>query len=1009
MGPPRRPLLLLLPALLLVQLQLLTPAAATTPPHDYFRLRRACFVRGSVRKCRVILADCLLKKCSRGEMCALSPANEVVCLPKNSWDVKNCGSESQRKSQPCPSGTTIVGFGRGCNYCIKGSVAPATNRACVVRRSGGGVRRECIDISARCRQRGCPGDTVCGLDLNERITCFPRSVKDFQNCRSESFRLQQPCPADAGIRGFGMGCTFCRGGNPFAPPKRACVVLYRHGGTDKKECVDISERCKRRGCPSSTVCGLDLQEKITCFPQSVRAIQNCQSEAFRLQQPCPADTTIRGFGMGCTFCDSFNPFVVPSPSPAPIVTRACVVRRLEGGAIKRECVDISARCKRRACPGDTVCGLDLNENIVCFPRSVKDYENCRSESFRLQQPCPADAGIRGFGMGCTFCVGGNPFVVPNPSPRPTIPSATERACVVRRLQNGIFKRECIDISDKCKQRACPGDTVCGLDLRENIVCFPRTVKDFENCRSESFRLQQPCPADAGIRGFGMGCTFCIGGNPFAPSPKRACVVLYRHGGTDKKECIDISERCKRRGCPSSTVCGLDLQEKITCFPQSVRAIQNCQSEAFRLQQPCPADTTIRGFGMGCTFCDSFNPFVVPSPSPAPIVTRACVVRRLGKGVVKRECVDISARCKRKACPGDTVCGLDLNENIVCFPRSVKDFENCRSESFRLQQPCPADAGIRGFGMGCTFCVGGNPFVVPNPSPRPTIPSATERACVVRRLQDGIFKRECIDISDQCKQRACPGDTVCGLDLRQNIVCFPRTVKDFENCRSESFRLQQPCPADAGIRGFGMGCTFCIGGNPFAPPPKRACVVLYRHGGTDKKECVDISERCKRRGCPSSTVCGLDLQEKITCFPQSLRVIQNCQSEAFRLQQPCPADTTIRGFGMGCTFCDSFNPFVVPSPSPKPTLPPSSERACVSRRLQDGTYKQECIDISLQCHRRGCPRFSVCGLDLEENITCFPQSVRKFENCRSESFRLKWPCPADSGIRGFGMGCTFCVP
>ncbi|KAF0300015.1 hypothetical protein FJT64_023673 [Amphibalanus amphitrite] len=84
---------------------------------------------------------------------------------------------------------------------------------------------------------------------------------------------------------------------------------------------------------------------------------------------------------------------------------------------------------------------------------------------------------------------------------------------------------------------------------------------------------------------------------------------------------------------------------------------------------------------------------------------ACVMRHIGDGEFKEECRSIRAECDQKQCPVDTVCGLDLDENITCFDASVKEFENCGPESFRLQQPCPADAGIRGFGMGCTFCKG----------------------------------------------------------------------------------------------------------------------------------------------------------------------------------------------------------------------------------------------------------------------------------------------------------------
>lgn len=76
--------------------------------------------------------------------------------------------------------------------------------------------------------------------------------------------------------------------------------------------------------------------------------------------------------------------------------------------------------------------------------------------------------------------------------------------------NGSFLKECRDINESCSQQACGENEVCGVNLDGNIQCFDSSVREFENCRDETFRLQQPCPADAGIVGFGQGCTFCKG-------------------------------------------------------------------------------------------------------------------------------------------------------------------------------------------------------------------------------------------------------------------------------------------------------------------------------------------------------------------------------------------------------------------------------------------------------------------------------------------------------------------
>ncbi|XP_037086626.1 uncharacterized protein LOC119107307 [Pollicipes pollicipes] len=661
--------------------------------------------------------------------------------------------------------------------------AQSPERACVV----SGAERACRDISAACSALNCGTSRVCAVALSGALVCLPASARDFKNCGPERLRLTQPCPADSGIMGFGQGCTFCRGGNPFSPGP----------------------------APPGGV------------------------------QPAPPDLLK----------------VSPQPPSPPLLSRrACVVRHVGNGEFKNECVDIAARCSRKGCPSDTVCGLDLDERIQCFPRSVKDFENCGSEVFRLSQPCPADAGIKGFGMGCNYCVGGNPFSSgpqppsvpplvrqaaegPGTGPRPPSPptfGAANRACVVRHIRNGEFKKACVDISTRCEERKCPRGTVCGLDLDEQVGCFPESVKEFENCRSESFRLSQPCPADAGIKAFGMGCTFCVGGNPFfpgpvAPSPPSgrpngrqltgelntsgssplqagtACVVVYDRDWQRRERCIDISEQCSQKACPQGSVCGLDLDEQIQCFPASVKEFENCGPESLRLLQPCPADAGVRGFGMGCTFCRGANPFEpagppppepgLPTPTPLPPTGersgRACLATP-----TVTECRDISSECLERGCRAGSVCALGLDGTLRCLPPSATEFQNCGSESLRLSQPCPADAGIRAFGMGCTYCVGGNPFAAPTASQPPPPLGERPLACVSRITGAGEMRRGCLDITELCRRRGCPADRTCALDVDEQPGCFAASQLTVRNCGSARERMARP-------GGFGNRLPFTV--------------------------------------------------------------------------------------------------------------------------------------------------------------------------------------------------------
>ncbi|KAF0300014.1 hypothetical protein FJT64_027381 [Amphibalanus amphitrite] len=659
---------------------------------------------------------------------------------------------------------------------------------------------------------------------------------------------------------------------------------------------------------------------------------------------------------------------------------------------------------------------------------------------------------------------------------PAPPPTTDRACVVRHVGGGEFKKECVDIAERCARRQCPPGTVCALNLDEELECFPESVKKFQSCLPDFLRLSQPCPADSGIRAFGMGCNYCVGGNPFQPLPipspprrrldtsgqarqvvsppaappaavsSRACVVTVSDQGESVGECVDISGRCARRGCPAGTVCALDLESAITCLPGSLTEIKNCGSESARLRRPCPFDTGITGFGMGCTFCVGGNPFLRgPDPPalsatagrqadgedstepPSPPAGRACPVLHVRDGEFSSECTDISEQCARQSCAPDQVCGLTHAGAISCFPRSVTEFQHCGSERSRLEQPCPADAGIRGFGMGCTFCVGGNPFTSPSVNRRRLNgttqgPAEEEVACVVRHISSGNFKRECRSIRAECDQKQCPVDTVCGLDLDENITCFDASVKEFENCGPESFRLQQPCPADAGIRGFGMGCTFCRGGRPFfgrptptpvgppTPTPtagatgsgpssadRVACVSRITAAGAVRRGCMDISELCQRRRCPADRTCALDINEQPSCFAASQLPISNCGTTRQRVAQPCPADTAVVAFGAGCTYCRP--PAGAPPPPPPPGAP---RRACV---VSGPTRRCEAIEA--RCAELACAE--TCALALDGQARCFAASELPAAHCGPERRRLDQPCPAGQTAVAFGAGCTFCRP
>ena len=77
---------------------------------------------------------------------------------------------------------------------------PASNASCVVIKTG-----QCVDISARCKDKNCPGDKTCVVDGDNNIKCITKS-KYNAFCPPS---LDQPCPADADVIGFDMNCSYC--------------------------------------------------------------------------------------------------------------------------------------------------------------------------------------------------------------------------------------------------------------------------------------------------------------------------------------------------------------------------------------------------------------------------------------------------------------------------------------------------------------------------------------------------------------------------------------------------------------------------------------------------------------------------------------------------------------------------------------------------------------------------------------------------------------------------------
>ena len=754
-----------------------------------------------------------------------------------------------------------------------------SSRACVVVHTGAAdFKQECIDISEDCEEFNCTLGTVCGLNPEGNLQCFADSVREEQTCGSEELRLSEPCPIDTDIIGFGQGCTFCGSETTslLEYGRNACVVVYLDSGEPKQECVDISEQCEELSCANGTVCGLDLDEQLQCFNDSVKELQTCGPEELRLFDPCPFGTSILGFGQGCTFCEADE-----SDNP-----RACFTSLNESAT---ECVDIADDCEQLECASDEVCGLDLSNKVVCFQGFTELYKNCEPEEFRLSEPCPADFSIVLFGQDCTYCNDSSSDTEALPAKADEADeSDNPRACFTSLNE---FATECVDIADDCEQLECASDEVCGLDLSNKVVCFQDSMELYKNCEPEEFRLSEPCPADFSIVLFGQGCTYCIDSSsdtealpantlPVAvvargpsspPSPSRISFVSNK-----VKRIIEKPAKC--RSCKTS-VCVLDTGGNAYCVASWFlkKYSPNCGSELRRLPQPCPAGGVPEIFTAGCTYCRP------PNQYPDVARLRACPVTRN-----RRSCTDISERCLRRGCGGQQVCVMGSSGNVLCMNRKVlKTYnKNCGSELKRLKKPCPSGGVQEIFAAGCTFC-------------RPPIQYpdlAQSRACPVTRNWKG-----CIDISAKCRRKPCSaivaggkrGQT-CVLNLNGKAQCVKNRILEAytANCGNELKRLYQPCPVGGVPKFFSAGCTLCM---------KPACLTVIGN------ECVTperIGGLCRRARCRIGTQCALRVNGRTACVPTS-QMIVFCGTPRQRRNTPCHARYPLRkpvAYGTNCNFC-----------------------------------------------------------------------------------------------------------
>ncbi|XP_037070698.1 uncharacterized protein LOC119091893 [Pollicipes pollicipes] len=474
--------------------------------------------------------------------------------------------------------------------------ATSSTRACVhVRGLGDAARNECVDISESCRRRRCPADTLCALAPDLRLTCLPGVAGRLRNCAPEPLRLAQPCPANTVVLGFGQGCTFCAAGaapNASAPPpaltlrpqpggrsqpRRACVTVCHARGGVRSECFDVSVECDSLNCPIGTKCVLRPDGEYGCLPESAYESANCGSEEMRLSQPCPANSVVAGFGQGCTFCTSNNATDPPSTASSSITAsasqehtqNACVVAFNSSRFSVGECFDITSHCVRKGCSSDTVCGFNLKGAPECFPASVTAFQNCGPDKERLVQPCPADAGVLGFGAGCTFCVAGYPVgpvsrTEPAPiiqrgaaiGPKPTLapePTTGPGPGVSPKPETGPELRV---------------GSVTGITLGPPIQDVARSARALSTAQEQSANI---------------------------------CITIHSTSKGAEKKCREVSAACELKQCRPGTLCGVSMDDVIGCFTASVQEFEPCRMNISGHVRPCAEAVDLSGPEDGCSF------------------------------------------------------------------------------------------------------------------------------------------------------------------------------------------------------------------------------------------------------------------------------------------------------------------------------------------------------------------------------------------------------------------------
>ncbi|XP_043245380.1 uncharacterized protein LOC122393439 [Amphibalanus amphitrite] len=659
-------------------------------------------------------------------------------------------------------------------------------------------------------------------------------------------------------------------------------------------------------------------------------------------------------------------------SLTPRTPEACVVLYTEtGDLIEEGCVDISEQCNETSCAPGTVCGLNLDQEVECFDESAIDIQNCESAESRLARPCPEHTEILGFGMGCTFCV------------EDALLDHGDRACIVIPMDIGEEKQECVDISERCAELSCENETVCGLNLNEIPQCFPSNVTELQTCESEQDRLNEPCPYGTSVQGFGQGCTFC---KVDEPDEMRVC---FLDPSELMIECVDISKECELLDCELPGMCVLNLNKTPECLRNSSDLYENCDTEEFRLAQPCPIDFSIVGFGEICTYCSSssdgpeptaptsVSPSVIIPTTMAPLSARSspsftCYIG-VYQGKLTFPCKDFSATCRRCSRRGK-ICVRNMYQEMKCVTK--QDLEQyhavCGSRRKREFRRCPDDFEPAGYSAGCTYCWQLSP----------------KRVC---RVTDG--QARCSPLPRWCQN--CPDSTTCVLDTDGRAWCATFQILSHYSSspKTEQVRLLVPCPPGQVAEAFGAGRNYC---RPRVGP--RACLVS-RHGG----RCQDIGRLCQRQGCGRTQTCVVGTDEKVRCVdPNVLQMLyrKNCGSELQGLLRPCADGGAVEAFGQRCTYC-----------RPRPTRPAvAKKRACFPNRAGP-----MCVDISVACMRMGCSAISkgtskLCVRDSNTaNVKCVdPRVLRQHKkHCGSELERLTSPCPRGSVPALFGAGCNYC--